>query len=227
MQSPSSKKNDDLTAATARLGVARTALLRAQTVHKNLASKASAAEAEIKRLEIRAEETARALESARAAHKAGATQSEAWEAVADYATADVTLAEGELALAEARDKLARFRKDHANGGDDQERAGLEEAVARAEEKVRTIADETKHADKRTLATRAEGWLEEVRKAEAERRRLALIDQKLAQLKAAASRKDQERKSWSEREKKLGNELAKLDAERKKLESERKQLSART
>ena len=227
MKTPANRNTGDVTAATTRLADARAALVRAQAGHQNLAGKTRAAEAEIKRLEIRADETARALESARANFKAGAAQVEAWEAVSEFAAADVKLAESGLALAEAKDKLARYRKDHANGGDDRERTALEEAVTRAEEKVGAIADESKHTDKRSLASKAEGWLEEVRKAETERKRAAVIDQKLAQLKAAADRKAQERKSWSDRDKKIGSELAKLDEERKKLEAERKQISART
>jgi hypothetical protein len=207
-----------------RLATARVALQRARAGHQKQAARTRAGEVEIERLDARAKEVARALDIAKATHADDTSRLEAWEAVADFAVADEAVAESEVALAETKVRLARHIGDVASDGD--ERARLEEAVALAEKKVEKTAADSGHGEKKKRATKAEARLEEARKAEAEQRRLAIIDQKLAQLAAASERKSQERKSWTDREKKVGEDLAKLAQQKKDLEAERKKLSAK-
>jgi chromosome segregation ATPase len=211
-------------AATTRVADARAALQRARAGQQKATARTKDTAAEIAGLEARLKETAKALETARASQKVNASQGEAWEAVAEFAAADLTLAETELTLTEVKDRLARHDADHAGGGDTPERTALAEAVRSAAARVESVKTETRHAKKRSLAEKAEGWLDEVRKAEAGQRRLAVIDRQLAQLRAVSARKDAERKTWGAREKKTGEDLAKLDQERKTLEAERRRLA---
>ena len=211
--------------AMSRLADARATLQRARAGGDKVLTRRRAGEAEVKRLETLAEETARALKAARERFAADRPHAEAWGSVLAFAEADVPVAEKEVALAEAKDRLARFRKDHGEG-DERERAALEEAVGTAEHALETTATSRDHKALKSQAAEAEKRLEAGRKAEVDRNRAALIDRKLAQVSAASAKKAQERKSWSDREKSLTEEIAKLDGERKRLESERKQLTAR-
>jgi hypothetical protein len=213
-----------LAAATTRVADARAALQRARAGQQKATARTKTTAAEIARLEARLDETAKALETARASQKANAPQGEAWEAVAEFAAADLTLAETELTLTEAKGGLARYDADHAGGGDTPERNALAEAVRTSTARVESVKTETRHAKKRSLAETAEGWLDEAREAEAGQRRLAVIDRQLAQVRALSARKDAERKTWNAREKKTSDDLAKLDQERKTLEAERRRLA---
>jgi len=212
--------------AVSRLADARATLQRARAGGDKALSRRRAGEAEVKRLEALAEETARALKAARERFAADQPVAEAWGSVLAFAEADVPVAEKEVVLAEAKDRLARFRKEHSEGGDERERASLEEAVGHAEKALEATATSKSHKALGQQAAEAERQLEKVRKADAERNRAALIERKLAQLSAASAKKIQERKGWSEREKSLGEEIARLDGERKRLETEHRQLSAR-
>jgi hypothetical protein len=212
--------------AVRRLAEAKAALQRAKAGQERALSRQRVNEAEVKRLETLAEETARALKAAKDRVGVDRPHAEAWKSVLAFAEADVPVAEKELGLAEAKDRATRFRKEHPDGGDERERASLEEAVGRAENALESARTDGGHKSLAGEAAKAERHLEATRKAEAERNRAALIERKLADLAATSAKKAQERKSWSDREKSLGEEIAKLDGERKRLESEHRQLSAR-
>ena len=212
--------------AATRLAEARFALQRARAGRDKAVARQRASETEVKRLETLAEETAKALETARDRLAADRPHAAAWSSVLAFAEADVPVAEKELALAEAKDGLARFRKEHQEGGDSPERTTLEEALGRAENAVDAARTDTGHKALGVEAARAERQLETIRKEEVERNRIALIERRLAQLSAVSAKKAHEQKGWSDREKSLGEEIAKLEGERKRLESERKQLSRR-
>jgi hypothetical protein len=111
--------------AVNRLADARATLQRARAGGDKALSRRRAGEAEVKRLETLAEETARAVKAARERFAADRPVAEAWGSLLAFAEADVPVAEKEVALAEAKDRLSRFRKEHSEGGDERERATLE------------------------------------------------------------------------------------------------------
>lgn len=214
--------------ASAKTGVAdaRAALQRAQGGHQKLVARTKTSAAEIDRLKARAAEIAKALKAAEAAHHSDSAQRDDWEVVAEFATADLAVAEARLKLAESKERVGRYRADHSDGGEKEKVAELEAAAKEAEDELASVVKKTSHGDKRGLASKAEERLEQVRKREADRRRVAVIDQKLAQLNAATTRKSAERAGWSEREKRTAADLSRLDQEQKELEAERKRLAGR-
>ena len=219
-------RTDEVISATAAMADARAALQRAQAGQRKLAERVKASAADVARLKTRAAETAKALTAAEAAHKADTSQRDDWAVLATFATSDLAVAEARLKLAESKERAARQRAAGGDGGRTATADGLDEAVQEAEKALASLIKATGHADKRASAEKAEARLTDLRTAESSKRRMAAIDQKLAQLDAATSRTAAERAAWTEREKRVEEQLAKLADERQKLEAERKSLARR-